>query len=89
MEIKKLSATELPKIDLAVKECINLGQWLLFKSATRDQENFFLRAGTTLLTLDELGAIIHTADSVQDDVGVDEVFYFDDVVKPQTLSTNF
>lgn len=89
MEIKKLQSNELPMIDLAVRECVNLGQWLLFKSATEGQEKFFLRAGATLLTLDPTGNIVHSMDGVHDEIGVDEVFYFDDVLKPQTLSMNF
>lgn len=43
MKLHDILSSELPDIDDSVKECVNLGEWLLFKSegSTFSSSSFF------------------------------------------------
>jgi len=92
MKLNDVLSSSLPEIDVAVKECINLGQWLLFKSTSLAQEDpdghpaFFLKADAEIFELDSRGAVIKSISRAGLNVSVDEVFYFADLPRPSSLS---
>ncbi|PWI32156.1 hypothetical protein DI392_17505 [Vibrio albus] len=88
MKFKHIHSNELPNIDQYVKECINSGQWFLFKSPNRDTEaSYFLKVGKEIYGLDESGNILLSLQS--EELAMEELFYFDDVPRPVSLSNQF
>lgn len=88
MKLHYIQSQDLPHIDEHVKECINSGQWVLFKSnAVHGSAVFFLQADKEIYGLDATGNLLPTLDS--EEVVMDELFYFSDVARPVSLSNKF
>ncbi|AXV70901.1 hypothetical protein CJO74_01115 [Ralstonia solanacearum] len=92
MKLNNILSADLPEIDESVKECINLGQWLLFKSWTKShahpQVAFYLKAGSSVFELSERGRILQELNQNEEGLEIDEVFYFADLPKPTSLSNS-
>ncbi|GAA4791022.1 hypothetical protein [Lysobacter hankyongensis] len=89
MKLKNISSKTLPAIDESIKECVNLGQWLLFKSSSikeKDDACFYLKVGHNIFGLDKIGNITHEIGGEVDDLSIDELFYFSDIPRPNSLS---
>jgi hypothetical protein len=86
MKFTGLQSSELPDTSDSVKECVNLGQWMLFKS-TIDVVGvvFFLKTGKEIYALNERGKIMNTT-PLSERVEMNEVFYFSDLPRPCSLS---
>lgn len=94
MKLINIESSILPDIDSSVKECVNLGQWLLFKPAKKlvkhDDVSFYLKVEhSCYFGLNDLGGIVCQLDNVTQDLVMDEVFYFSDLPKPLSLSNIF
>lgn len=90
MKFIDILSSELPGIDASVKECVNLGQWMLFRAEKTDLFDinvfFFLKVGKDLFALDEKGEVLTVFHPVRKDITINEVIYFSDLPKPQSLS---
>ncbi|WP_434033356.1 hypothetical protein [Cupriavidus sp. a3] len=91
MKLHDILSTDLPDIDDSTKECVNLGQWLLFKSekrqeGARDKVAFYLKAGASVYGLNEKGAVLEELDRKYENLQIDELYYFSDLPKPGSLS---
>ncbi|CRE89247.1 TPA: hypothetical protein ACX4EX_001670 [Yersinia enterocolitica] len=88
MKFTSIRSTELPGIDISVKECVNAGQWFLFKANTSDaQVCFFLKVEKDIFALDQQGApLTHFP---LENIEMNEFIYFDDLPKPISLSNQF
>lgn len=90
MILNNIPSSELPEIDVSIKECINFGQWLLFKSQALEHQAkdtvFYLKAGTNIFGLDKTGKVLETLKRENLSVQIDELFYFSDVAQPHSLS---
>ena len=89
MKLNNILSSDLPEIDNSIKECVNLGQWLLFKShgLEKDPETvFYLKAGSKIFSLNQAGKVLETMDRDKLNVHIDELFYFSDIAHPQSLS---
>lgn len=88
MKLHEILAADLPDIDDSVKECVNMGQWLLFKtdvSTIGPNHPFYLKAGASVFELSDSGKIVQEVQR-KDNLEVDEMFYFSDIRKPSSLS---
>lgn len=89
MKFSHMRSDELPEIDVSVKECVNAGQWFLFKANADDQNVcFFLKVHNDVFALGEHGEILNSY-SNQNDVNMNEIIYFEDLPKPVSLSNQF
>lgn len=88
MKSNNILSADLPEIDESVKECVNQGQWLLFKSRTQVGADaaFFLKAGSAVFGLNARGTVLEQIEKTQDGLEIDELFYFSDLPKPDSLS---
>ena len=90
MRLNDILSDELPAIDDSVKECVNLGQWLLFKSDEKankeDKVAFYLKAGASVFGLNERGEVLREFDRDEENLQVDELYYFSDLPKPHSIS---
>ncbi|NWO10039.1 hypothetical protein HLV40_06475 [Chromohalobacter salexigens] len=90
MKLCKILSSELPEIDNLVKECVNSGQWMLFKSRSFSRSSqvsvFYLKAGEDILELDERGGVVSELRSPRVDIELDEIVYFSDLPQPDSLS---
>lgn len=76
MKFTGLQSSALPDTSDSVKECVNLGQWMLFKSNTDSMGVvFFLRAGKEIYTLNETGKVMSTS-PVNEPLDMTEIFLF-------------
>lgn len=86
MKFTGLQSAALPDTSDSIKECVNLGQWMLFKSnAEMVGVYFFLKTTSEIYALDERGGILshmHVSDTVE----MSEIFYFSDLPQPDSLS---
>jgi hypothetical protein len=91
MRLNDILSADLPEIDESVKECVNKGQWLLFKSEARlrnsPQGAFYLKTGSSVLELNERGRILQEINQ-EDDLEIDDLFYFSDLPRPTSLSNS-
>lgn len=89
MKSNNILSSELPEIDDSIKECVNFGQWLLFKSHGIKHEAkdtiFYLKTGSKIFCLSKKGEILETIEKDLN-VQIDELFYFSDIAHPQSLS---
>lgn len=86
MKFVSIESARLPEITNSIKECINLGQWLLFKADSSDKEVFYyLKTGKGIYALSQNGKIL-TSTPMNDDIEINELYYFSDVPKPISLS---
>lgn len=89
MSFNKILSSDLPGIDGAIKECINTGQWFLFRYQGAEPGGnavFFLKIGKDWFELDERGAVknqVMAWDGFQD---CGELVYFSDIPQPKSLS---
>ncbi|MFU0967097.1 hypothetical protein [Kluyvera ascorbata] len=85
MKFTGLQSSALPDTSDMVKECVNLGQWMLFKSYEQTVGIvFFLKTGNDIYRLDQRGQVM--APPVTEHLSIDEVFYFTDLPRPSSLS---
>ncbi|KOA99095.1 hypothetical protein AE921_13080 [Xanthomonas arboricola] len=85
----RIESSDLPGIEESVRECINRGQWLLFRSGRAgvvDGSPYFLKAGREIFKLDSRGSLLEKIVDSEFNLGVDEVFYFSDIPQPDSLS---
>ncbi|MFG0456727.1 hypothetical protein [Shewanella mangrovisoli] len=88
MKFSNIHSNQLPNIDRHVKECINSGQWFLFKPQNKNTEaSYFLKVGNEVYGLDESGNMLLALQSQE--LTMEELFYFDDVPRPASLSNQF
>ena len=92
MKLIHISSSVLPEIDDAVKECVNRGQWLLFRSPARElaQHNaaYFLRIDSTFFALTESGGVVEQMACVDQPPQIEELIYFSDLPQPASLSNS-
>lgn len=89
MKFNHLSSTELPNIDISIKKCINSGQWFLFKAPSDSGDAvYMLKVENILYSLDETGSPLDEINIISEFV-MDEIFYFDDIDSPKSLSNQF
>ncbi|MOA25079.1 hypothetical protein D3C78_1457850 [compost metagenome] len=90
MKIIDILSSDLPGIDDPIKECVNLGQWLLFRSEeivrTKGENTFCLKIGHSVYLLSERGYVISQIEGGTEKLGMDEIFYFSDLPRPHSLS---
>lgn len=89
MKAINLLSSDLPEISIITKECINLGQALLFRTPhdQRDGTTYFLlKVGADLYALGERGEVLSMYRPLKHDISINEVVYFSDVEKPRSLS---
>ncbi|EMC1013076.1 hypothetical protein [Enterobacter bugandensis] len=85
MKFTGLHSAALPNTSDTVKECVNLGQWMLFKSNEQPTSvMFYLKTEHDIYELNESGQVLPTP--VARYVEMDEVFYFLDITRPASLS---
>lgn len=89
MKLHDILSARLPEIDDSVKECVNLGEWLLFKteaSVGHPEAAFYLKTDACIFELDDSGRLLHEVKQGADKLEIDELFYFADIRKPTSLS---
>lgn len=84
MKFIELKSSALPDTPDSVKECVNSGLWILFKSCV-DEVAFFLQADGDLYTLDGRGQVLPTT-PLNESPRMDEIYYFADLPRPASLS---
>jgi hypothetical protein len=89
MKLHNIDSSRLPEIANSVKECVNMGEWLLFKTeALQDGQEtaFFLKTATSVFELSDNGTVLHEVVDGSEKLEIDELFYFSDIRKPLSLS---
>ena len=90
MRFVNIPSSSLPEIDSSVKECVNQGQWTLFRAEADDFLDghvcFYLKVGKDLFALGEQGQVLTVFQSVNREIPMNEVIYFSDIPKPESLS---
>lgn len=89
MKLHNIDSSRLPEIANSVKECVNMGEWLLFKTeALQDgrEPAFFLKTATSVFELSDNGTVLHEVVDGSEKLEIDELFYFSDIRKPLSLS---
>lgn len=90
MKLNNVLSSELPEISESIKECINSGQWILFKSAsidhTRPYNTYYLKVDSSIFELDTRGRIIKSIPSGNINLHIDELYYFSDRPQPRSMS---
>jgi hypothetical protein len=89
MKLHDIESSRLPEIADSVKECVNLGEWLLFKTEASDdgrEAAFYLKTATSVFELSDSGKVLHEVEDGADKLEIDELFYFSDIRKPISLS---
>ncbi|WP_145554743.1 hypothetical protein [Yersinia canariae] len=75
----------MPEITTLVKECVNLGQWLLFKAQSEDVDvYFYLKTDSDLYAPSQSGKVL--ASTPFDNIKMNELYYFSDLPRPISLS---
>lgn len=88
MNVNMILSTSLPELDLSFVECINLGQWMLFKPDYGDNDGgelFYLKADERCYLLSSNGALIRKV-NLNEYHGVRDVYYFSDIPRPTSIS---
>ncbi|MCE1019459.1 hypothetical protein LU640_14025 [Pseudomonas monteilii] len=89
MKLHDILSARLPEIGDSVKECVNLGEWLLFKteaSVGRHTAAFYLKTDDCIFELDDSGRLLQEVTEDADKLEIDELFYFADISRPTSLS---
>lgn len=89
MKLHDILSATLPDIDDSVKECVNLGEWLLFKTEESNRQHhgaFYLKTDSSIFELDHRGRLLHEVAQDAGKIEIDEIFYFSDIKKPNSLS---
>lgn len=89
MKLRDILSERLPEIDDTVKECVNLGEWLLFKTVHGHRNAaFYLKTSSTIFELSDRGRVLHEVEGGADKLEIDEMYYFSDVRMPGSLSNS-
>lgn len=92
MRLNNILSRDLPGIDDFIKECVNEGQWLLFKSdsieGAQHAASFYLKAGDNFYALAGDGSVVGELTVLSDNFKIDELYYFSDLPRPQSLSNS-
>jgi len=90
MKFNDILSSDFPEIDESVKQCVNFGQWLLFRSSSIDkrsaQAHLYLKTDEQILELDASGKILKAIPREGVSLQIDEICYFSDIPRPQSLS---
>ncbi|HYQ50424.1 MAG TPA: hypothetical protein VES70_08320 [Pseudomonas sp.] len=89
MKLHDILSARLPEIGDSVKECVNLGEWLLFKTealAGHPKAAFYLKTDDCIFELDDSGRLLQEVTEDADKLEIDELFYFADISRPTSLS---
>lgn len=89
MKLHNIDSSRLPQIANSVKECVNMGEWLLFKTEAHQvggETAFFLKTPTSVFELSDNGTVLHEVVDGSEKLEIDELFYFSDISKPISLS---
>lgn len=88
MKLHDILSSRLPEIDDSVKECVNLGEWLLFKSedSIGNPSSFYLKTDSKVYKLDDSGKLLRQVELSSEKIEIDEIFYFSDINRPASLS---
>ncbi|WP_434631663.1 hypothetical protein [Chromobacterium sp. CV08] len=90
MKLNNILSEELPDIDDSIKECVNFGKWLLFKSEELTEADpeaaYFLKVGSKIFELNARGSVLKTLENQDSSISIDELFYFSDIDRPTSLS---
>jgi len=90
MKLVQILSSVLPEIDDVVKECVNQGQWLLFKAHDGEfgahRAAFYLRASSVVFALNESGKVMAQIEDGVQTPQIEELFYFSDLPQPHSLS---
>lgn len=90
MKFTGIPSAKLPRIASSIKECINQGQWFLYKAHDSGNHNiqFFLSTGVDVYALDAYGEILDLAPTQSNNLSTDEFYFFSDLPRPASLSNN-
>ncbi|WP_455845773.1 hypothetical protein [Pantoea agglomerans] len=89
MKFSHMRSDQLPEIDVSVKECVNAGQWFLFKANAQEQHIcFFLKVHNDVFALGAHGEILNSL-PCHNEMKMNEIIYFEDLPKPASLSNQF
>lgn len=89
MKLHDILSARLPEIDESVKECVNMGAWLLFKTEASEghpDAAFYLKTDASIFELDDRGRLLHEVTKGAEKLEIDELFYFEDIRRPTSLS---
>lgn len=90
MKLNKVLSSDLPEISASIKECINSGRWLLFKSASIDKNRslnfYYLKVDDEIFELNAKGMITKSVQSSNANLHIDELYYFSDLPQPRSMS---
>lgn len=90
MKISALLSADLPLIENPIKECINFGQWLLFKTNSDEKPQisnyFYLKVNEKIFRIGADGQILKDMTELHENVKIDELFYFSDLPRPPSQS---
>lgn len=87
MKTSNIHSSQLPLLPESIKECINMGHWLLFKDDTCDDNfcnGFYIKSNDCVFLLSPSGEILSKVTPY--DKGIGEIYYFTDVARPTSLS---
>ncbi|WP_145524637.1 hypothetical protein [Yersinia rohdei] len=88
MKFVSIQSEALPEITTLVKECVNLGQWLLFKAYSEDANvYFYLKTDKEIYALSKSGKVLNS--TPVNNIEMNELYYFSDLPKPISLSNAF
>ncbi|MBY7855432.1 hypothetical protein KW429_17280 [Vibrio fluvialis] len=91
MKVAYIESVDLPNIAPSVKECINSGQWFLFKAPEQANPSsevaYYLKANKEFYALDKQGNLLECELPVE--FNTEELIYFIDLPTPQSLSNQF
>lgn len=92
MKLVHITSDNLPDIDVAVKECVNQGQWLLFKASSQELAQYhaayFLKADSAVFALTESGSVVEQVAQALQPPNIEELVYFSDLPRPASLSNS-
>ena len=90
MRLVQILSSKLPEIDAAVKECVNQGQWLLFRAEAAEfgveDAAYFLQANSVVFALSESGRVMEQVAHGHHVPQIRELLYFSDLPQPTSLS---
>ncbi|UYK05167.1 hypothetical protein [Yersinia enterocolitica] len=88
MKFISIQSEALPEITTLVKECVNLGQWLLFKAHSEDgRVHFYLKTDKEIYALSQSGKVLNS--TPVNNIEMHELYYFSDLPRPVSLSNAF
>ena len=87
MKTYDITSSRLPNISDSVKECVNMGEWLLFRPENApggSDAEFYLKTPKSVFALGSRGEVLCEVNNYSRGIG--EVYYFSDAPKPFSLS---